>query len=231
MTTTPPHPSAFTILAVCTGNICRSPAIERWLRLGLREEDGIHVASAGVHAVVGAPVSPPMAALIVEGGGDARAFAARQISAELVRDASLVLTATRGHRASVLGLVPAAVRRTFTLREFARLAGRVDAADLDRAAPASAGAAARLRVLVPLAYRRRADLIVPADEDDVVDPIGRPLAVYRRSAAQIRPAVDAIVGVALGRPPAGAGRPAPREVAPPAGDDAPPTRRSRAGRR
>ena len=54
----------FTVLAVCTGNICRSPAVERLLVAELGPGSDVHVVSAGVGAVVGAPISPPMAALL-----------------------------------------------------------------------------------------------------------------------------------------------------------------------
>ena len=50
---------------------------------------------------------------------------ARRVTPALVESASLVLTADGGHRAALLKDSPLAFRRTFTLREFARLgAGR-----------------------------------------------------------------------------------------------------------
>ena len=61
---------------------------------------------------------------------DGAAFAARELVAEHVVGADLVLGATREHRAAAVVLHPRAAARTFTLREFARLAGAVDPATL-----------------------------------------------------------------------------------------------------
>ena len=52
----------FSILVVCTGNVCRSPAAERLLASKLGST--VQVASAGTHALVGQPISEPMAALL-----------------------------------------------------------------------------------------------------------------------------------------------------------------------
>ena len=52
----------FSILAVCTGNVCRSPAVERLLASKLGPT--VSVRSAGTHALVGHPISEPMAALL-----------------------------------------------------------------------------------------------------------------------------------------------------------------------
>jgi len=197
--TAAPTTGTFTILAVCTGNICRSPAIERWLASALGPGADVVVASAGTHAVVGCPISAPMAELIAAGGGSTAGFAARQLTAPMIRDASLVLTATRDHRAAVVDLWPAVVRRAFTLREFARLAVLVDPGHLDRSAVPGASPGARLAAVVPLAVACRGQERVEPTADDVTDPIGRPPAVYQRSADEIWPAVQTIARMALGK--------------------------------
>ncbi len=161
------------VLAVCTGNICRSPAVERLLAAGLAGTD-VEVSSAGTRAVRGHPMSAPMAALVEGAGASADAFVARQLTAALVRQSSLVLALTRAHRAAVVELDPAAVRRTFTLRELARLA--------DVLGPTGTGGTAgeRLAALVPAAAAARHPAPRPAD-DDVVDPYGGPQSLYQRA--------------------------------------------------
>jgi protein-tyrosine phosphatase len=47
----------FSILAVCTGNVCRSPAVERLLTGQLFPT--VTVSSAGMHALVGHPIPNP----------------------------------------------------------------------------------------------------------------------------------------------------------------------------
>ena len=53
--------------------------------------------------------------LVLEGGADPAGFRAQQLSAEHLRQADLILGMTREHRAAAADLVPAAVRRSFTL--------------------------------------------------------------------------------------------------------------------
>ena len=171
------------LLVVCTGNICRSPAVERLLAAGL-VGTGVTVGSAGTRAVVGHAMSAPMVPLVEAAGASADGFAARQLTAELVREQDLVLTATRAHRSAVVELVPAAVRRTFTVRELARLlttAGALPGSTVAERVEAVPATIALVRGPAALA------------DDDIVDPIGRSDAVYRESFEQLAPAVAAIV--------------------------------------
>jgi protein-tyrosine phosphatase len=66
-----PHEPAFTILFVCTGNICRSALAERlgraYLNQWLRDTaSAIRVVSAGTQAVVGSAMHPD-SALVLRG--------------------------------------------------------------------------------------------------------------------------------------------------------------------
>lgn len=182
-----PGGRAPTILTVCTGNICRSPAVERLLARALPEA---HVTSAGVRAVVGGPVHPPMAALLTAAGVSPDGFAARQLTADAVADADLILPLTRGHRAAIVELVPAALRRSFTLRELARFAIAIGPDALPDGTLAE-----RLDALLPLAAAQRGRVRVDPHDDDVVDPYGGGDRLYALSFDQLKPAVDAIAAV------------------------------------
>jgi len=186
----------FTVLVVCTGNICRSPAIERLLRSAFRPGSGIAVHSAGTGPIEGEPIPEPMAKLLSGDGVDAYGFAARRIAETMVEGADLILTATRRHRGDVVELAPGAVRRTFTLREFARLVAEVNPADLERAAGADARPAERLAALVPLASAHRVH--VDAELDDIADPFRQSDEVYAATYAQLRDAVRTVARAALG---------------------------------
>lgn len=110
----------FRVLFVCIGNVCRSPVGERLLAARL-PTSRFEVRSAGVGAMVGYAMSRYAAEELVRYGGDSTGFAARQLTPEMVRNADLVLTATRDLRSAVLAEEPTALRRTFTVLEFAAL--------------------------------------------------------------------------------------------------------------
>nr|WP_307802304.1 low molecular weight phosphatase family protein [Cellulomonas fengjieae] len=199
-----PPDEPFRVLVVCTGNICRSPAVERLLAAGLgaayrgRDTAGglapaIEVGSAGTGAMVGQPMTDQMAALVTAQGASADGFQARQLAPGQIRQAGLVLAMTRQHRSRIVELLPAAVRRTFTLRELARLVDDIDPATLPGA---NATTADRLRALVPLAAAARGLTAHRPADDDVVDPYHGDAALYRKSFGQLLPAVETIVTVA-----------------------------------
>ena len=110
---------------------------------------------------------PPVAQVLDRRGVDVTGFQSRPVDPAAVTAAALVLTATRRERAAVVGAVPAAGRRTFTLREFARLAARV-APEWIPAGPA----AVRLAALVAAAPRARTTVPAPwGVDDDLADPV------------------------------------------------------------
>ena len=174
----------FSILTVCTGNVCRSPAVERLL--GQKLGPTVSVTSAGTHALVDHPISEPMARLLRSNGVEERAFAARRLTKELVKEADLVLALTRAQRSLVVDLWPPAVRGAFTLREFARLLEQVDPSALPDGTPSE-----RLRMALPLVVATRGFGRTSA-EDDVIDPYRLSDAVYAASFAEIAAAVTII---------------------------------------
>lgn len=112
----------FEILVVCTGNICRSPVAAQLLAAGL-DRGGVGVTSAGVGAVVGSDIGEGMMDALGRAGVSAGPHEARQATEALISGADLVLTMDTDQRSWILGRVPAALRRTYTLREFALICG------------------------------------------------------------------------------------------------------------
>lgn len=182
------------VLLVCTGNICRSPVAEVLLRKHWAQERDVHISSAGTQAHVGAPIYAPIRKLLVDGGLPDGPFAARQVTPGIVEVADLVLVMTREHRSSVVVLHPPAVRRTFTLREFARVA--------PLAAPFLEGdtLAQRLSSLGSVAARLRGLAPANAIQDAITDPYGRGQPACLTAVDQIEQTVDDVVQV-LGRSP------------------------------
>jgi protein-tyrosine phosphatase len=185
---------AYQVLFVCTGNVCRSPAAERLLRHHL-ERTGITTSSAGTGALVGEPMSPPMAALVAADGADPEGFTARQLSADMVRQADLVIAMTSAHRGDTVALLPAAVQRTFVLGELAHMLGHVRPEEVSEVAGGPASTAERLRAMVTIAKRNRTLGVDP--DEDVVDPYGRSATVYAKTFRQIREGLEPLVRLAL----------------------------------
>ena len=109
-----------------------------------------------------------------------------------------MITATSEHRSHVVGLVPGAVRRTFTLLELARIASSAPA-PLGRTRPADAGWLCA--DAVAWAAQMRGSVSRHEDSvDDLDDPLGAPLEVYRERADAIDHAVEQIVPFLIGEP-------------------------------
>ncbi len=190
-----PSPSPVRILTVCTGNICRSPVAERLLQAGLDQvlPGAFEVRSAGTRAMVGDPVQPPSAAIIETYGGTPGGFAARQLTPAILQATDIVLTMATGHRGEVLQLDPSMLRKTFTIREFARLLGALEVRD----AAGGAGPAAEAtdvgslwRALpARLASVRHLALAADPTDNDVTDPYRRSADVYEKMEDQLAPAI------------------------------------------
>ena len=190
------------VITVCTGNLCRSPLVEQALRARLvklpaAQPGALTFESFGTHAEPGQPMPEPAARWSLRFGGDPSQHASAFLSEASLRNATLVLAMEREHRARVVSLAPTLLRRTFTLREFARLADRLDdeaiaeavTAPLVGGSPsarlaAALGALADVRGIAPMPEN-------PAD-DDVVDPYRRSEATYALAAEQMRPGIEAV---------------------------------------
>lgn len=185
----------FEILVVCLGNVCRSPLAERVLRLRFDKLLGdaagsVHVGSAGVSALSGSSMDENVAAELRRLGGDPDGFVSTQLDGRLTDGADLVLSATRQLRSRVLEESPRALKRTFTLREFAALATSQTFRECHVTSIAD---------LVGRVASWRGS--VPVDEYDVPDPIGQSAAFHHEVAEMLdeqctlvaRAVVDAIL--------------------------------------
>lgn len=164
----------FRILTVCTANVCRSALAAEVLRQWGASQHltgVISVESAGTDAFPGAPMCAEGASVAgVRGDG----HAARELTAGLLADADLILTADRTHRAAAARLLPSCRPRLFTLRQAATLAATLAetlaAGHLPEGAPPLPdGDPERLRWLVAELDAARGQRAGAADEDDDIE--------------------------------------------------------------
>jgi protein-tyrosine phosphatase len=195
-------PAPFRVLMVCTANRVRSAMAERMLRHALAgAAPGFHVevTGAGTRTVDGLSMFPQAAAELEQRGIDASRFRSHALTENGVLQADLVLTATREHRSTVLEQVPLALKRSFTLLEFAALMEKLATHPVGMTQPpdgrdqAGLGAPTdALRVLVRQAAAQRGAAEIADDEYDIADPAGRPEDEYRYAARLIEYATATI---------------------------------------
>ena len=88
------------------------------------------VASAGVSAGPGSPMSRESAAILRERGIDAGGFRSRQVEEEMLAEATHVFAMTEGHLAALASMFPEHEDKYFLVCEFVDLPGRGVAADV-----------------------------------------------------------------------------------------------------
>lgn len=156
------------------------------MRQGLRQRlgpdaDRFLVESAGTWGHTGSPMEAHALTTLAAYDVDGSDFSARELVAEQVVAADLILGATREHRAAAVVLHPRAAARTFTLREFARLSAAVDPTTL----PTGDGVE-RARALVKAVAAQRG--LVPPQrptDDDVTDPYLAPASAFAACGALV----------------------------------------------
>lgn len=171
-------------------------------RCGLAE--AIPVGSAGTWTPGGEPVWEPAGQEARQRGWDPTGFRSRRLDPVLVREADLILAATRALRDEVVALAPAALRRTFTWRELTWLLDGATAEDLTALTRAQEAGGPitwldRVRAVPALALARRGHLPVPpAETFDVLDPADGAPGGTTRAADQIQHAITLLVDIVAG---------------------------------
>jgi protein-tyrosine-phosphatase len=112
------------ILVVCTGNACRSPMAEGFLKAYLDEGAGYHIYSAGISAVPGLPPTSMAVQVMKEQSVDISFFCSSPFTRTLAESADLILVMARHHKDLIVESMPEIKDKVFLYNEFAGLAGQ-----------------------------------------------------------------------------------------------------------
>lgn len=181
------------VLAVCTGNICRSAYVEYALQAQLNallgDRGRAEVTSAGTEPNQALTVPGPLLDLAPSRRVRAALTQHRpqQLTGRSLADQDLVLTATDDHLDEVLREDPAAVRRTFTILGMGTLL-RDHGEELAAAVPPGAGVTALVTALAELRSRLIAHGERP--DADLPDPFRGPAEGYAAMAQTAQPIVE-----------------------------------------
>lgn len=102
------------ILVVCVGNICRSPTAEFLLR---RQLPLLNISSAGLGALVGHDMENTARSVAESHNLNCPKHEARQLTANLCREADLILVMESKHRDGVAQICPEARGKVFLLAQ------------------------------------------------------------------------------------------------------------------
>jgi protein-tyrosine phosphatase len=138
--------------------------------------------------MVGSPIQPLSADIIRTYGGTPEDFAARQLTPKILREADLVLTMASHHRGEVLQLDASLLKRTFTIREFARMVTALE--DRGDAPPSGPDYTQLWRELPARASSvRHLVLAEKPSDNDVADPYKQGTDAYLRMEDELAPAI------------------------------------------
>ena len=176
----PPPSRALNVLFVCTANICRSPFMELTARAASADDVNVLFRSAGTHGFREHAMDAVMAEALGRRGIASDGFVSRPLTAALIEQSDLVLTAETSHRTFILQDHPQAFRKVFTLGQFAEAISGLDAVGAD---------------LLAVVGDRRGHA---APELDVHDPYGRGPEAAEACATQIDELLRVVVPALTG---------------------------------
>jgi len=165
------------VLFVCTGNICRSPMAEAFARaLVSSKAPHVQISSAGF-LDEGRSVTREISKVMMKRGVDMSGHRSSVTAAVLDRRPDLIICMARQHVRAVTDLDPSLFTRTFTLKEFVRLA--------ETEGPRRAGEPLAEYANKLAAGRQTGHMLGIRAADDIADPIGQSLSTYRKCATEI----------------------------------------------
>lgn len=184
------------VLVVCTGNVCRSPVAEAFLRAAFEDRMGSaspQVASAGTMGWTGSGADPHSIQAAAEHGIDISGHRARALDRADIASSSLILAMANEHVDAITSAAPSARSKTFTLKELVRLLEAIPPTEADASDPI----VARVEAADEL---RRAGFAGDPHDEGIADPLGLPLEAFRLVADEIEAWCARLADVLVGSP-------------------------------
>jgi protein-tyrosine-phosphatase len=165
------------ILVLCTANRCRSPMVGAILARAFADAaTAVRIDTAGF-LESGQPAPVGVQSVLAREGIDVSEHRSRQVTADMVAEADVVIAMERSHVREVVMLDPGAWTRTFTLKELVRRGEHIGGRQEDETTGSWVAAAHR--------GRRREELLGADDADNLADPMGQSQKAFNRSAIEI----------------------------------------------
>lgn len=165
------------VLFVCTGNVCRSPMAEGFLRdQAIRRGLDIDTRSTGTHAWTGRAATIDGRRIMTDLGVPIDEHRTLELEADLMDWADLVICMATEHLREVRRAYPQSADKTFTLKGFLEILPSLPRCD-DTEAWLNAAAS----------QRHVADAVASPDVDD---PFGERQTAYRRVATEIQELIE-----------------------------------------
>lgn len=112
------------IVFVCTGNTCRSPMAEAFLKdILVKKGENIedyYITSAGISTMDRLDASTNSILALKEHYIDITNHKSKRLTYKLIEDADLILTMGLGHKEAILRAFPKLKNKVFTIKEFLR---------------------------------------------------------------------------------------------------------------